>query len=286
MTNNKTIFVTGATGNQGGAVARNLARAGFTVKALTRNTQSAKALELSSLNIALIKGDLNDTQTFRNELKNIYGIFSVQTFQNGIRNEIHQGTALASLAKEVGINHFLYSSVSGADSNTGVPHMDSKFTIENHIRRLSIPFTIIRPAGFYENFLHPQVKKGILKGKLVQPGKPDTVMQYIAADDIGKAAARIFMQGEKYIDKTLPLAAERLSNRQIAEEFSSVLHKKIKYQKLPGFLSRIFLGNTLFKMFKLLDEKTFFKQEDMVSTRKEFPDLLSLKNWIAINFKS
>ncbi len=165
MINNKTIFVTGGTGNQGGAVARSLLHQGFTVKVLTRNTNSAKTQNLKKLNVELVKGDLNDASTYRNHLKDVYGIFSVQTFENGIKKEISHGITLATLGKEYGIQHFLYSSVFGADLNTGVPHMNSKFEIENHIKQTGLPFTIIRPTSLYENFLIPQVKKGILKGK-------------------------------------------------------------------------------------------------------------------------
>ena len=161
MINNKTIFVTGGTGKQGGAVASNLALKGFTVKVLTRNTTSAKAQILKKLNIQLVKGDLNNVDTYREHLKDVYGIFSVQTFENGIEKEIKQGIALATLAKEFGVMHFLYSSVVGAQLNTGVPHIDSKFKIEKYIRQLGLHFTIIRPTSLSENFLLPQVKNGI-----------------------------------------------------------------------------------------------------------------------------
>ncbi|MEP7267888.1 MAG: NmrA/HSCARG family protein [Saprospiraceae bacterium] len=286
MTNNKTIFVTGATGNQGGAVARNLAQQGFTVKALTRNADSANAQNLKKLNIQLLKGDLNNTLSYCEHLKDVDGIFSVQTFENGIEREIKQGIALATLAKEFGIKHFLYSSVLGADLNTKVPHFDSKFEIENHIRKLGLPFTIIRPASLYENFLIPQVKNGILKGNLTQAINRDTIQQYIAAEDIGKASVKIFQNREIYLGKTIPLATEHISTQEAADIFSDVFGKKIKYQKLPTLITRIFIGNNLYKMFKWINEKSIFLKEDVDSTRKEFPNLLSLKNWIEINFKS
>ena len=286
MTNNKTIFVTGGTGNQGGAVARSLLQQGFTVKVLTRNTNSAKAQILKNLNIELVKGDLNDASTYQKYLKDVYGIFSVQTFKNGVKKEINQGITLATLGKEFGVKHFLYSSVIGAHLNTGVPHMNSKFKIENHIKQIGLPFTIIRPTSLYENFLIPQVKKGILTGKLVQPINRDTIQQYIAAEDIGKAAAKIFLNSNEYLGRTIPLATEQLSTQEVADIFSNVLNKKIEYKKLPVLITRLFLGNGLYKMFKWMNEKSFFSKEDVESTRKEFQNLLSLKSWIEMNFKS
>ena len=284
MTNNKTIFVTGGTGKQGGAVAINLLQAGFTVKVLTRNIDSAKALVLKKLNIELVKGDLNNADTYREHLKNMYGIFSVQTFENGVEKEINQGVTLATIAKELGVKHFLYSSVAGANLNTGVPLMDSKMKIENHIKQTGLPFTIIRPTSLYENFLIPQVKKGILKGKLVQPINSDTIQQYVAADDIGKVAVKIFLNSDLYLGKTIPLATEQLNAREVADIFSAVLNKKMEYKKLPVLITRLFMGKDLYKMFKWINEKSSFSKEDVESTRKEFPNLLSLKNWIQINF--
>ena len=286
MTNNKTIFVTGGTGNQGGAVARNLTEQGFTVKVLTRNPNSIQSGNLKKMNIEVVKGDLNNADTYREYLKNVYGIFSVQTFENGVEKEINQGITLATVAKEFGVKHFLYSSVFGADLNTGVAHMESKFKIENHIKQIGLPFTIIRPTSLFENFLIPQVKKGILKGKLVQAINRNTVLQYIAAEDIGKAAVKIFQESERYLGKTIPLATEQLSTQEVADKFSEVLNKKIEYKKLPVLITRLFLGKNLYKMFKWMTEISSFQKEVVDLTNKEFPNPLSLKTWIERNFQS
>jgi uncharacterized protein YbjT (DUF2867 family) len=197
MANDKTIFVAGGTGKQGGAVAKNLVQAGFLVKVLTRDPGSAKAQALSAPNLQFVKGDLNNPHTYREQLKGVYGVFSVQTFENGIQKEIHQGTTLASVAKEYGVQHFIYSSLIGADLRSGVPHMESKLRIENHIRQIGLPYTILRPASLYENFLIPQVRKGIEKGKLVQPTNRDTVLQFIATDNIGTAATKILQDRQR-----------------------------------------------------------------------------------------
>ena len=284
MTDNKTIFVTGGTGNQGGAVVRNLADQGFKIVALTRNPASAKGQILKNLNIQVVKGDLNNVDTYREYLKDVYGIFSVQTFENGVEKEINQGITLATLAKEFDVKHFLYSSVFGAHLNTGVPHIESKSKIENHIKQIGLPFTIIRPTSLFENFLIPQVKKAILKGKLVQPINKNTVLQYVAAEDIGKAVAKIFKHSENYLGRTIPLATEQLSTQEVADKFSTVLNKKIEYEKLPVLIIRLFLGKNLYKMFRWMDEKSFFQKEDVDLTKTEFSNLLSLESWIAKNF--
>jgi uncharacterized protein YbjT (DUF2867 family) len=238
------------------------------------------------MNIEVVKGDLNNADTYREYLKNVYGIFSVQTFENGVEKEINQGITLATLAKEFGVKHFLYSSVFGANLNTGVPHMESKFKIENHVKQIGLPFTIIRPTSLFENFLIPQVKKGILKGKLVQAINRNTVLQYIAAEDIGKAAVKIFQESERYLGKTIPLATEQLSTQEVADKFSEVLNKKIEYKKLPVLITRLFLGKNLYKMFKWMTEISSFQKEVVDLTNKEFPNPVSLKTWIERNFQS
>ena len=286
MSNDKTILVTGGTGKQGGAVARNLKQHGYTVKVLTRNIDSPKALDLKRQNIILVKGDLNKPETYREHLKDVYGIFSVQTFENGISKEIRQGIGLATLAMDAGVKHFLYSSAIGAHLNTGVPHLESKFIIENHIRDMALPFTIIRPASFYENFLIPQVKKGILNGKLSQPINSNTIIPYIATDEIGKAAVNIFGNLKEYSGKTLTLGNELLNPLEVAEKFSKALNKKIEYKRLPAIIVRLFLGKNLYKMFRWMDESSALLVEDVESNRAEFPEMETLSNWIKINFKA
>jgi uncharacterized protein YbjT (DUF2867 family) len=286
MAESKVVFVTGGTGNQGGAVARNLVRQGFRVQALTRHPGSEPAQILAKQKVEIIPGDLNDVDTFKAYLPGLAGLFSVQTFENGIDKEIKQGMNLASLAREAGVQHFIYSSVSGADQQTGIPHWDSKFKIENHIRQLGLPFTILRPTSFYENFLIPPVKGRLLQGKLVNPVSADIVQQFISTEDIGRISARIFSRPEQYLGKTITLAAEQMNLRQASLLFSEILEKEVKCQKLPLFITRFAMGKDLYKMFRWINGHDVVFLKDIASFRKEFPDLMSLSQWIRTNFKN
>jgi uncharacterized protein YbjT (DUF2867 family) len=285
MAGGKTIFVAGATGNQGGAVASFLSSNGFAVKGLSRKPDSSKARLHKGQNIELVKGNLNEPGSYRKHLEGVDGIFSVQHFKEGVDKEISQGIALANLAKESGIKHFLYSSVLGADLHSGVPAFESKFTIENHIRSLGIPFTIIRPATLFENFLIPQVKKGIDKGKLVQPINKDTVVQYLACADIGKAALRVFQQPENFLGKTIPLSAEQWSTGEVADIFSRSLNRSVEYKRLHDIIVRLFLGKNLYIMFKWVNAETRVDKKDIEIAKTMFPDLMSLSSWIDQFFK-
>jgi uncharacterized protein YbjT (DUF2867 family) len=282
----KTIFVTGATGNQGGAVAASLIMNGLKVKLLTRKPESAKAQNLQQQNAELVKGDLNDLHTFRNHLKDVDGIFSVQTFENGVDKEIKQGIDLANLAKEYGINHFLYSSVAGADLHTGIPHFDSKYKIENHIKQLGLPYTIIRANSLFENFLIPEVRSRIQKGKLASPINKNKTQQFISAIDIGKISADIFMNKDKYVGKTVTIGSEEMDMQQVAKTFSDVLGKEISYQKFLLLIAKFVMGRDLYKMFKWINENDAIFMKDLELFKKENPDLTSLAQWIKVNFKS
>jgi uncharacterized protein YbjT (DUF2867 family) len=280
----RTIFVTGATGNQGGAVARCLIDHGYHVKALTRSPVSREAQQLRGMGAEVIHGNLNEPKTFKDHLQNVDGLFSVQTFVTGIEKELAQGYQLIDLAKAYNIPHFLYSSVAGADQQTGIPHWDSKFKIENYLKASGLSFTIIRPVSLYENFLIPEVHKRLLKGKLVFPAAGTVVQQMVAAGDIGKISTLIFSDVQKYKDATITVATEQLDLLQVASIFSDVLGRKIEYQKLPMIITRLFMGRDLYKMFNWINVNNCVFVNDVNSFRKEYPGLMSLRDWIKLNF--
>ena len=246
MQHAKTIFVTGATGNQGGAVVRSLLNNGFKVKALTRNADSPEAQIIKNLNAEIVQGNLNNPSTYRKHLEEIDGIFCVLTFQNGIREEISQGKELANLAKSYNVSHFLYSSVIGADLHTGIPHWESKLMIENHIKQQNLPYTIIRPAALFENFLIPAVKKRILKGTLPSPLTKEVIQLFISSSDIGNISSLIFLNPDQNLRKTILLATEGIDQENVARIFSNVLGREIKYQKIPMVLTKLFMGKNLY----------------------------------------
>ena len=285
MQNSKTVFVTGATGNQGGAVVRHLLSKGFYVKALTRNPDLPRSKSIVHENLEILKGDLNDPPSYRNYLQNTDTVFCNLQFTEGVDKEIRQGINLATISKEQGVKHFVYSSVVGCDLNTGIPHWESKFKIENHIKSTGIDYTIIRPASLFENLLLPQVKSRILKGKLVLPTKKNITQQFISADAIGMVSTAIICNPEKYTGRTITLASEQMDGIQLAAVFSKILNKEIKFQQLPMFIVRLVMGRGLAKMFKWINENDTLFIKDMEGLKNEFPGMLSIEKWIADNFK-
>ena len=159
MSDSKIILVTGGTGKQGGAVARNLIQSGYTVKVLTRNPDSPGALVLKNQNVILVKGDLNKPETYREHLNGVHGVFSVQTFENGINKEISQGIGLAKLAMESGVKHFLYSSAIAAHLNTGVPHLDRSLSLKTISGNWPCHIPSFVPLHFMRIFSYPRLKR-------------------------------------------------------------------------------------------------------------------------------
>jgi uncharacterized protein YbjT (DUF2867 family) len=282
----KTVFVTGATGNQGGGVAKKLINNQVQVKALTRDPASIKAQKLIDKNLEYVKGDLNDINSYREYMQGVDAVFSVQSGENGTDAEIKQGKDLANVAKKIGVKHFIYSSVAGADLHTGIPHWESKHQIEEHIKEIGLPFTILRPTYFYENYLFPQVKSRILKGKLVTPLKGEKVLQLMSATDVGEMCWTILNTPEKFISKTITMASEQLTHDQVAEIFSEVMGRKIKYTKLPAIITRLAMGKNLFKMFSWLNSNSAIFIQDLEGYRKEYPNGLGIKKWIIDHFKN
>ena len=140
MTSDRTILITGVTGNQGGAVARALQSSGFRLRGLTRKPESEQAAALVRHGVDVVKGDLDDEAALRRALAGAWGVFGVQnSLEAGVGREEAQGKRLATLAREAGIEHYVYTSVGSAHKRTGVPHFDSKSRIEETVRGLGFP---------------------------------------------------------------------------------------------------------------------------------------------------
>ena len=154
VANQRKILVTGATGQQGGSLARLLLQKKHRVYALTRNTQSPAAQDLQNRGANIVKGDLDDSDSLKRAVKDVQSIFLMGTpFEDGTEGETRRGKSMVEIAKENNIEHLLYSSVANADKNTGIPHFESKYKVEQHVKNLGIPHTIIAPTFLWKTCL-------------------------------------------------------------------------------------------------------------------------------------
>jgi uncharacterized protein YbjT (DUF2867 family) len=277
----KVILITGATGRQGGAVVRHMLPKGWRLRALTRNPRGGAAQELARLGIEVVPGDLEDPASLAKALSGAYGVYSVQDFWAiGAKREVRQGKNLADAARQAGVAHFVYSSVGGAERSSGIDHWESKWEIEQHIRALKLPATMIRPAAFMENYYIDQVEIGLLKGKLADPIRGDKPYQTIAADDIGGFVALAFERPREFIGEALEIAGSELTNVQAAEVFSRVLGNPVKFQRVPLPLVRLVLGKEFYQMFRWFNAAGF--KADIAGLRRRYPEvkLRSLEEWL------
>ena len=277
----KIVLITGATGRQGGGVIRHMLPKGWKLRALTRNPKSTASQNLARLGVEVVPGDLEDPASLEKPVRGAYGVYSVQDFWAvGARREIQQGKNLADAAKKAGVAHFVYSSVGGAERNSGIDHWESKWEIEQHIRKLGLPATVIRPVAFMEDYYVDQVEIGILKGKLVDPIRGDKPYQTIAADDIGGFVALAFEHPREFIGEALEIAGSELTNREAAEIFSRVLGKQVKFRRLPMAIVRLFLGKEFYQMFRWFNAAGF--QANIAELRRRYPEvrLRTLEEWL------
>ncbi|MGH7583714.1 MAG: NmrA/HSCARG family protein [Gemmatimonadales bacterium] len=229
----KLILITGATGHQGGATLRHLAkRGGFKLRALTRKPDSDAATALAALGAEVVAGDLDDGGSLVRALDGAWGVYAVQnTWEAGVEKEEVQGKRIAQLARDNGIHRFVYASVSSADKKTGIPHFDNKFRIEQTVKALGFPsYAIIRPVFFMENLLSPWSLAG---DKLAMGLAPDTKLQMIAADDIGKFGAKAFVDADQLKNAEIDIAGDAVTMTEAAAALSPVIGKKLTYQEIP-----------------------------------------------------
>lgn len=273
----RVILVSGATGTQGGAVARELASRDYRVRGLTRNPQSEASQALSALGIDMVQGDFDDADSLDAALAGAYGAFSVQQYRGvGVEGEIRQSKAFADAAKRAGIQHFVYTSVSKAPLNTGVPQFESKLEMENYIRSLEIPYSIIRPASFMSSF--EAVKTAAEAGGFEGPLPATLERIFIAPSDIGRFAAEAFDNPEVWLGRVLAIAGERISYANIAAAMSRVLKTPVVYRQTPWEEYAVAATPTAISR-----ERWYLENRDPVDVdalRREFPWLTSFEQYL------
>src|SRR5215208_2212793 len=273
----RVILVAGATGQQGGATARNLLERGFAVRALTRDTEKAAARELAELGAEVVSGDLEDRASIERVLDGVYGVFSVEHVMGvDIEGEVRQGVLLADAARAAGVEHLVYTSVGSAHRETGIPHFESKWEVEEHVRASGVPYTVLRPVFFMQNWEF--MREPILGGTLPQPLDPGKPFQMIDADDIGVFAATAFENPDGWIGREVDLAGDELTMPEIAATFSRVIGRQVDYFQVPweGFEEQ--MGEEFTVMYRWFNDYGY--EADVAGLRKEHPGLVSLEQYL------
>jgi uncharacterized protein YbjT (DUF2867 family) len=229
------ILVTGATGKQGGAVARHLLARGHQVVAMTRKPESDAARHLAGLGARVVPGNLDDEGSLERALSGTWGTFAVQnTWEAGVAREEEQGKRFAAVARRAGLQHYVYTSVASAHRATGIPHFDNKFRVEEKVRSLGFPtFAIIRPVFFMENWVSPWFKPALDQGRLMVPVQAGTKLQQIASDDIGAFAALAFEQVSRFNGRAIDIAGDEKSMPETAAILGRAMGRTVSFEPVP-----------------------------------------------------
>jgi len=232
MAENKVILVTGATGKQGGALISELAGTGWTLRAMTRHPEGEAAQKLRGMGSDIVAGDLDDATSLKKALAGAWGVFGVQnTWEAGVEREEEQGKRLAQLAKDAGVQHYVYASVGSAHRRTGIPHFDNKMRVEDTVRSLGFPsYVIYRPVFFMENLTTPWFLNGDTMYSTLDPA---TVLQMIAVTDIGKYAARAFTDAERRNGRAFDIAGDARTLPETVDVLGRAFGRTIKYVRIP-----------------------------------------------------
>lgn len=273
--NDKLIAVTGVTGKQGGAVARRLLADGWQVRGLTRDPNTVASRDLVAAGIEMVAGDTEQRPLLDAAFKDAYGVFSVQNYWLpgvGFDGEVRQGKNVADAALAAGIKHLVYTSVAAAQRGMGQRHFESKWIIEQYIQSLKIPYTILRPVAFMDNYdwNRAQILNGTLPGRGIRPEK---ATQLIAVEDIGVFAAMAFKDPKTFIGRTIELAGDQLTDGQLAATFAKVIGRPVTVSpplRRPG------LGDAeAAASLKFFDGESY--TVDIPALRKMYPGLLTFE---------
>jgi uncharacterized protein YbjT (DUF2867 family) len=309
MENGKIIAIVGATGAQGKGLIDAILndRSGeFKVRAITRNAGSDKANELAHRGVEVVEANVDDKVSLVKAFEDAYGAYCVTFFWEHFSPEKENLHAknMAEAAKEAGVQHVIWSTLEDTrkwiplsddrmptlHGKYKVPHFDAKGESNVYFEKSGVPYTLLNTSFYWENFIYfgagPQ--KGA-DGKLaITFPLGDKKLACIASDDIGKCAYGIFKAGTEYQGKTVGIAGEHLTGKQMAETFTKHLGEEVIYNAVPPSVYRSFgfpgaddLGNMY--QFNADFDKEFCGARNIEATKKLNPELMNFDTWLDKN---
>ena len=309
MSDRKVIAVVGATGAQGGGLVRailNDREGRFAVRALTRKPDSEKAQELARLGAEVVEANLDDEASLTRAFQGAWGAYCVTNFWEHFspEKEIEQAGNMARAAKAAGVKHVIWSTLEDTRKlvpldddrmptlmdKYKVPHFDAKGEADQLFRDAGVPVTFLLTSFYWDNLIHfgMNPKRGE-DGKLafVLP-MDDAKLPGIAAEDIGRCAYGIFKEGDKYIGKTVGIAGDHVSGKEMAAGLSAAMGEEVVHAAVPPATFRSFgfpgaedLGNMF--QYKRDFEKEFREPRSVEASRQLNPQLQSFEQWAKSN---
>lgn len=286
------ILVTGATGAQGGSVARHLLeRDVFAVRALTRDPRGRQAEVLRELGADVVQGNLDDINSLRAAMGGCYGVYGVTNFWEHFDREYEHGINLVDAVADAGVGHFVFSTLPSCVDITGgalpVPHFDLKAKMEAYARQQDLPATYVHLAFFFDNFLNftkPQKQADGTYSFGFPQG--ETLLAGIGAEDIGGAVATIFERRDEYLGQTVYLVGDDITADEYASIMTKLTGRTVRYNYIPrdafaalGFPSAEEIAN----MFEFYRTFVPSRQTDLAHTRELYAPVQTFETWLSKN---
>lgn len=309
MSDKKTIAIIGATGAQGGGLARAMlqdpARL-LRVRAITRNPSSEPATELARRGAEVVTADLDDVESLKHAFRGAYGAFCVTNFWEHFspEREIAQATNMADAARDAGLEHVIWSTLEDTRrwvpldddrmptlmDHYKVPHFDAKGEANRAFTERGVPTTFLLTSFYWENFLSPGMAPSSSPDGTLAITLPmgDAKLPGIAADDIGACAYGIFQAERKYVGQTVGIAGEHLTGNDMAAALSRALGVTVRYHDVEpdayrqlGFPGAEDLGNMF--QFKRDFNADYCDARDPKVARRLNPALQTFEDWLWAN---
>lgn len=305
----KVIVVFGATGAQGGGLARAILNdkdSEFAVRAITRDANSDKAKELAGMGAEVVAADIDDKQGLERALEGAYGAFCVTFFWAHFspERELEEARQMAETAKKAGLKHVIWSTLEDTrkwvplsddrmptlQGKYKVPHFDAKGEADNFFIDLEVPVTFLRASFYWDNLIYfgSGPKKGPDGNLYLTFPLDNKKMAGIASEDIGKCAYGIFKRGEELLGKTIGVAGEHLSGQEMADALTKALGKQVLYNNVTPETYRAFgfpgaddLGN-MFQFYRDFDELCN-SVRNVEFSRQLNPELKNFDSWLSEN---
>ncbi|MFD5461624.1 NmrA/HSCARG family protein [Kitasatospora sp. NPDC127059] len=276
------VAVAGATGAQGGATARALLRADRPVRALTRDVTSSCAVELADLGAELADADFDDPASLGAALDGTGALFAMSTpFGTDLDTEVRQGIALLDAARAAGtVRHIVFTSATNADRSTGIPHFDSKQRIERHLAGLGLPWTVLGPAAFLDNYANGWTLESLRQGVFHLPMPADLPLPVIAAETIGAFAAHVLARPDDFTGRRIDIASQWCTGEQIAAAISAASGRPVRCEEVPLSVVETY-STDLAAMFRYFQRVGLDIDTEALCAAHPSVDWLTLDDWAA-----
>ena len=275
------VLVAGATGRQGGSVARHLRDRGHRLRAVVRNPQAPNALALRRQGVEVFQGSMEDGAAVARAAQDVDAFFLMTTpFELGPPAEVRQGITAVEAAKAAAVPFVLYSSVAGANQKTDVPHFDSKFAVEQRLWDSGVPFAILAPTSFMENFVSPFALPSLKQGRVELGIAPDRSLQMVAVENVGAFGVHIIENALRFRGRRIEVASDELTGPQAAEVLAHAAGRPMQYHQIPLETLRR-TSEDLARMNVWFQQRGY--TVDLAGLRRDYPtvDWLRLGAWAA-----